>query len=298
MTVFVNIILPVFIMAGLGYLLDRLLALDVRTLSRVTFYLLSPCLAFSSLSSSHLQGQALLHIAGIAALMVFLLWPIASWVARIMGLQGTEKSAFLLTILFVNSGNYGLPLNLFAFGEPGLALAIIFFAANSLLTNTLGVYIAARGHADSRAALRKVFQVPIGYAVLAGLFMNVAGLQAPEPVARATNLLGQAAVPVMLLVLGMQLGRASVASQWKPVAAATALRLVGAMALVIILVRLLGFQGLSAKVSTVQASMPTAVMTTILATEFDVQPTFVTGTVFVSTLASMITLTFLLQWLM
>lgn len=298
MTVFVNIILPVFIMAGLGYLLDRLLALDVRTLSRVTFYLLSPCLAFSSLSSTQLQGQALLHIAGIAALMVFLLWPIASWVARIMGLRGTDKSAFLLTILFVNSGNYGLPLNLFAFGEPGLALAIIFFATNSLLTNTLGVYIAARGHADSRAALRKVFQVPIGYAVLAGLFMNVAGLQAPEPVARATNLLGQAAVPVMLLVLGMQLGRASVASQWKPVAAATALRLVGSMALVIVLVRLLGFQGLSAKVSTVQASMPTAVMTTILATEFDVQPTFVTGTVFVSTLASMITLTFLLQWLM
>ncbi len=285
-------------MAGLGYLLDRLLALDVRTLSRVTFYLLSPCLAFSSLSSTQLQGQALLHIAGIAALMVFLLWPIASWVARIMGLRGTDKSAFLLTILFVNSGNYGLPLNLFAFGEPGLALAIIFFATNSLLTNTLGVYIAARGHADSRAALRKVFQVPIGYAVLAGLFMNVAGLQAPEPVARATNLLGQAAVPVMLLVLGMQLGRASVASQWKPVAAATALRLVGSMALVIVLVRLLGFQGLSAKVSTVQASMPTAVMTTILATEFDVQPTFVTGTVFVSTLASMITLTFLLQWLM
>ena len=297
MTVFVNIILPVFIMAGLGYLLDRLFVLDVRTLSRVTFYLLSPCLAFSSLSTTQLQGQALFHIAGIAVLMVFLLWPIASWIARLMGLQGTDKSAFLLTVLFVNSGNYGLPLNLFAFGDPGLALAIIFFATNSLLTNTFGVYIAARGHADSRDAVRKVLQVPIGYAVLAGLFMNLAGLQAPEPIAKATNLMGQAAVPVMLLVLGMQLGRASVASQWKPVAAATALRLVGAMALVIVLVRLFGLQGLPAKVSTVQASMPTAVMTTILATEFDVQPTFVTGTVFVSTLASMVTLTFLLQWL-
>jgi len=298
LAVFVNIILPVFIMAGLGYLLDRLFVLDVRTLSRVTFYLLSPCLAFSSLSSTQLQGQALFHIAGIAVLMVFLLWPIASWMARLLGLQGTDKSAFLLTILFVNSGNYGLPLNLFAFGEAGLALAIIFFATNSLLTNTLGVFIAARGHAGSRDALRKVFQVPIGYAVLAGLFMNVSGLQTPEPIAKATNLMGQAAVPVMLLVLGMQLGRASVASQWKPIAAATGLRLVGAMALAIVLVRLFGFQGLPAKVATVQASMPTAVMTTILATEFDVQPTFVTGTVFVSTLASMITLTFLLQWLM
>jgi len=160
------------------------------------------------------------------------------------------------------------------------------------------VYIAARGHTDPREALRKVFQVPIGYAVLAGLFVNMTGLQSPEPVAKAVYLIGQAAVPVMLLVLGMQLARAGVTNQWGTIAAATSLRLIGAMALVIVLVRLLGFQGLSAKVATVEASMPTAVMSTILATEFDVRPTFVTGTVFVSTLASIVTLTALLQWLM
>jgi len=298
LTVFVNIILPVLLIASLGFLLGQVLTLDVRTLSRVTFYLLSPSLAFSSLSTSQLGSQSLFRIAGIAVLMVVLLWPAASWTARVMGLQGADRSAFLLTVLFVNAGNYGLPLNLFAFGESGLALAIVFFATNSLLTNTLGVYIAARGHADPRQALRKVFQVPIGYAVLAGLFLNITGLQSPEPIAKATHLLGQAAVPVMLLVLGMQLTRAAVSNQWGTIAAATSLRLIGAMVLVIALVRLFGFQGLPAKVATVEASMPTAVMTTILATEFDVQPALVTGTVLVSTLVSIVTLTALLQWLM
>ncbi len=298
MTVLVNIILPILLMAGLGFLLDRWLDLDIHTLSRVTFYLLSPCLAFSSLSTTQLDRRVLFQMAAVAMLVVLALWLAASWATRALKWQGADRSAFLLTVLFMNTGNYGLPLNLFAFGETGLALAIVFFVTISLLTNTFGVYIAARGHADSREALRRVLRVPIGYAVLLGLLVNVTALPVPTSVARATHLLGQAAVPVMLLVLGMQLARAAIKTEWGPITAATLLRLLASSGLAILLVRLIGLQGVAAKVAIVQASMPTAVITTILATEFDTRPEFVTGTVFVSTLASVLTLTVLLQWLM
>jgi hypothetical protein len=297
LTVFVNIILPILLMAGLGYLLERCLPLDVRTLSRVTFYLLSPCLAFSSLSTSRLDHQVLLRMAAVAALVVVVLWPVAGTAARVLGWKGADRSAFLLAVLFMNTGNYGLPLNLFAYGNAGLALAIVFFATTSLLTNTFGIYIAARGRASPREAIVKVFQVPIGYAVIAGLLVNITGMTVPTPLARATDTLGQAAVPVMLLVLGMQLARVSLVGQWLPIATATVLRLVGSMAVAAVLVHVVGLQGLGARVATVEASMPTAVITTILATEFDTRPGFVTATVFVSTLASVVTLTLLLQWL-
>jgi len=297
LTVFVNIILPILVIAGLGYLLERWLPLDVRTLSRVTFYLLSPSLAFSSLSTSRLDHQVLFRMAAVAALVMVVLWPVAGTAARMLGWRGADRSAFLLTVLFMNTGNYGLPLNLFAYGNAGLALAIVFYATNSLMTNTVGIYIAARGRANPREAISKVFQVPIGYAVIAGLLVNVTGMTVPTPLARATDTLGQAAVPVMLLVLGMQLARVSLVGQWLPIATATVLRLGGSMAVAAVLVHVVGLQGLAAKVATVEASMPTAVITTILATEFDTRPEYVTATVFVSTLVSVVTLTLLLQWL-
>ena len=293
-----KVILPVFIIIALGYLLERRLSLDVRPISRVTFYALGPCLVFSSTATSSVSGTDIWKIVSFA-LLTTLAMGLLSWaVARALRFSRAMESAFLLTTLFINAGNYGLPVNLFAFGQDGLERAAIFFTVSALLTSSVGVYLASRGQASGLDALRNVFKVPIVYGALAGFVVNLAAITMPEPVAKAVDLVGGASVPLMLLLVGVQLAKTSSAGELKVIGLATFVRLVAAPAVALVLAAWLGLTGVTRQVCVTQASMPTAVTTTILATEFEAEPQFVAGVVFVSTLVSVITLTLLLALLM
>ncbi|MFB0536705.1 MAG: AEC family transporter [Anaerolineae bacterium] len=294
LTILWKVILPVFIVIALGYLLERRLSLDVRPISRVIFYALAPCLVFSSTARSSVSGADIWKIVSFA-LLTALAMGLFSWaVTKALRFNQAMQSAFLLTTLFINAGNYGLSVNLFAFGQAGLERAAIFFTVSALLTSTVGVYLASRGQASGLDALRNVFKVPIVYGALAGFAVNLAAITVPEPVAKAVDLVGGASVPLMLLLLGVQLARTSLASELKVIGLATFVRLIVAPAVALVLAAWLGLTGVTRQACITEASMPTAVMSTILATEFEAKPQLVAGVVFVSTLASVITLTLLL----
>jgi predicted permease len=293
-----KVILPVFLIIALGYLLERWLSLDMRSISRVIFYALAPCLVFSSTATSAVSGADMGKIVSFV-LLTTLAMGLLSWaVTKALRFSRAMESAFLLTTLFINSGNYGLPINLFAFGQAGLERATVFFTASALLTNSIGVYLASRGQASGLDALRNVFKVPIVYGALAGFVVNLATIPVPEPVAKAVDLVGGASVPLMLLLVGMQLARTSLVGELKVIGLATFVRLVVAPAVALVLAAWLGLTGVTRQACITEASMPTAVMTTILATEFEAEPQFVAGVVFVSTLVSIITLTLLLALIM
>ncbi|TEU11551.1 MAG: AEC family transporter [Anaerolineales bacterium] len=293
-----KVILPVFLIIALGYLLERRLSLDVRPISRVTFYALTPCLVFSSTAKSSVGGVGIWKIVSFT-LLTTLTIGLFSWaVARALRFSRAMESAFLLTTVFVNAGNYGLPVNLFAFGQAGLERAALFFTVSALLTHSVGVYLASRGQASRLDALRNVFKVPVVYGVSAGFVVNLAAMTVPEPVAKVVDLLGRASVPLMLLLVGIQLAKTSLAGELKLIGLATFVRLVVAPAVAFILAAWLGLMGVTRQACVTEASMPTAVTTTILATEFEAEPQFVAGVVFVSTLASVITLTLSLALIM
>jgi len=290
--------LPVLIIIALGCLLERWLGLDVRPISWVIFYVLTPCLVFSSTATSAVSGADMWKIVSFV-LLTTLIMGLVSWTAtKALRFSQAMTSAFLLTTLFINGGNYGLPINLFAFGQAGLERAAIFYTASALLTNSVGVYLASRGQTNRLDALRTVFKVPVVYGALAGFVVNLATITVPEPVAKAVDLLGGASVPLMLLLVGVQLARASLAGQLKLIGLATFVRLVVAPAVALVLAVGLRLTGVTRQVCITEASMPTAVMTIILATEFEAEPQLVAGVVFVSTLASVITLTLLLALIM
>ena len=292
-----KVILPVFLIIALGYLLERRLSLDVRPISQVIFYALGPCLVFSSTATSSVSGTDIWKIVSFT-LLTTLAMGLLSWaVARALRFSRAMESAFLLTTLFINAGNYGLPVNLFAFGQDGLERAAIFFTVGALLTSSVGVYLASRGQASGLDALRNAFKAPIVYGALAGFVVNLAAITVPEPVAKAVDLVGGASVPLMLLLVGAQLAKTSSASELKVIGLATFVRLVAAPAMALVLAAWLGLTGVTRQVCVIQASMPTAVTTTILATEFEAEPQFVASVVFVSTLVSVITLTLLLALL-
>jgi predicted permease len=293
-----KVILPVFLIIVLGYLLERRLSLDMQSVSRVIFYALGPCLVFSSTATSAVSGTDIWRIVSFV-LLTTLAMGLLSWaVARTLRFSRAMESAFLLTTLFVNAGNYGLPVNLFAFGQTGLERAAIFFTVSALLTSSIGVYLASRGQASGLDALRNVLKVPIVYGALAGFIVNLAAITVPEPVAKAVDLVGGASVPLMLLLVGMQLAKTSLAGELKAIGLATFVRLVAAPAVALVLAAWLGLTGVTRQACVTEASMPTAVTAIILATEFEAGPQFVAGVVFVSTLVSVITLTLLLALIM
>jgi predicted permease len=293
-----QVIAPLFIIIGLGYAYERRFSPDLPSLSRLSFYVLSPCLIFNSLVTTELPQADLLRMAVFATLNVLGVTCLAALLARLFRYEPSLASAFTLVALGTNAGNYGLAVNLFAFGQPGLQQALIYFIANAILVNTLGVFVAARGQASVGQALRRVLYVPLVYAVIIGVSVRLLHWQLPTAILKATQLAGQATVPILLLLLGMQLARTEVNQAWRPVGWAVLVKLVASPLLALGLLSLLGLRGLAWQVGLVQAGTPTAVTVTILAGEYDAKPRFVATVVFVSTLLSLVTVTFILTQVM
>ncbi|HHH42110.1 MAG TPA: AEC family transporter, partial [Chloroflexi bacterium] len=202
---------PIFLVVGVGYLIERLLHPDIQSTSRLTFYTMSPCLVFDSLVRSQVGGDEMGRIGLVAVVVMLSTGGIAWLLARPLRLSPRQTSAFVLVAIFVNSGNYGLSLTELAFGEEALARAVVYFVMSTVLLYTLGVYIAALGGQGKGvgSALRSILRVPAVYALaLAGL-IRATGFTLPLPLTQAVSLLGRAAIPVMLLILGMQLATIS-----------------------------------------------------------------------------------------
>jgi predicted permease len=293
--IFYNHIVPVFIAIGLGYTLKRRLRIEIKSVSRTIFYALTPCLVFSSLVNSAVSGGEFWNIASFEILITLGVALVAWGVARALRFDRAMESAFLLATIFVNAGNYGLSVNQLAFGDEALARAIIYFAVSSLLINTAGVYLASRGTAKANDALLNVFKVPIVYAVLLAILIKLMNLTVTgSPVFEAVEMVGKGAVPLMLLLLGMQLANTPLAQGIRTAGLAALIRLAVAPIIAFALVNLLSLTGSTLQACVVEASMPTAVTTAVLAIEFDARPEFVTSVIFLSTLASPITLTLII----
>jgi len=302
MTVLLNVVLPVFLVAGVAALAQTRLRFNIQTLSRVVFYLFAPALVFDSLAASDVSGAEFGQITAVLLLTTAALWALGAIAGRLLRLEGPTQAAFLAAIVLMNAGNYGLSIDLFAFGQAGLDRATLYFAGSAVLSSSLGVYLTASGKVSPRRALGRVASVPLVYAAVLGLVVNLAHLTVPEPLLKAIHLLGQASVPTMLAVLGVNLVE-TVRSQRRAthlpaLGIVTLFRLIVAPALAWLFAGVIGLQGLTRHVVTLESAMPTAVITTILATEFESDPPFAALCVLVTTLVSLPTVTILLNWLM
>jgi predicted permease len=184
-----------------------------------------------------------------------------------------------------------------AFGREALAFAGVYFLTSSLFSYTGGILIAASGRRTLTEALRGVLRVPAVYGAAAAGLTIAFNAPVPDDLLRPVQMLSNAALPMMILVLGMQLERATRPDRPLMVAAAVALSIIATPLAAIAIARLVGLHGAAFQAGVLQASMPTAVITTILALEFDVAPNFVTSVVVFSTLLSPVTVTLLIAFL-
>ena len=297
LTILLDDILPIFVVASIGFLLARRLHVDVKSLSRITFNAFAPCLVFTLLVTSQVSSGEFGRIVAFTVLLVVAIGLVARVAAIPFHLTRPQLAAFMIVVMFSNAGNYGLSVVLFAFGRDVLARAAVYFVTSALMMYTVGTFLASSGHRGGRAALGGLVRVPAVWGLVAAALVIWTGAELPKAVARPAELLGAAAIPSMLLVLGMQFEKGVRPERPGLVAVASALALVGSPLIGFLLAPALGLTGLARQAVLVESAMPSAVITTILALEFDVAPRFVTSVVVVTTLASPLTVSILIALL-
>jgi predicted permease len=294
LSVFINVVTPVFVVILVGYLAGPRLGLEVRTLSRVSYFVFMPAFVFDIVSEASIQ-------AGLTARMTVYILAVyigcallAFGVAKGLGRSSEIVAMYVLIAVFSNSANFGLSMIKFRFGDEALVSGTIYFLALTLIGFVVGVAAASWARGGALRAILSVVKTPSLIAFVPAAFFSATHIDVPLFATRIVGLLADAMIPVMLVTLGVQLAEMGLPRISSDVVAASAVRLIGGPILAAIAVIPSGLIGLERSTGILQASMPAAVLTTIIAIEYDLVPGLVTTTVLFSTLASLITLTVVL----
>ena len=295
--IFLTVVLPIFLVAGAGAGLQRLRPGPLGALAPAALYIFAPSLVLNGLLRTQLPLDVSLRIIAAAATITFLMVAVSWVVSRLLRLDRTTESGFMLAGTFSNAGNMGIPISFLAFGDDGLSVAIVVFATQTCISWPVGIYIAARGRAQGWAPLLPAIKAPTLYVVPIALAMRVLDWTLPTTLDRSLGLLADAAIPGMLLVLGYQLAQGIELDQRTRLSAVIATRLIIAAGVGAAFTTLLGLDGAVRGTIVLIAAMPAAVFVTILATEYQTAPRFVASAVVVGTIASLATLTVLINLL-
>lgn len=288
--VLIQNILPILLVASFGFLLRRRIELHLGTLTGLVFNVLSPCLVFSSLVSSRLSGSELALLAAFALINILVMGGLAFGLARLLRLARGETAALLVVVMFVNGGNYGLTLLQLRYGDDGIGRGVVYYVTSTLLFYTLGVFIASMGRQTWRASLRRMTRLPAVYAALLALIVYELNITIPQPILRGITVAGNGAIPVMLIILGAQMADLRRGEPTRYVWPTLGLRLLIGPLIGVAVASVLGLAGLDRSAMIIQAGMPTAVFTLVLASEFDLPSQVVARIVVFSTLISPLTL--------
>ena len=233
------------------------------------------------------------------AILVMLFLGMLTWFIGSTFIKNRKLLAALtLTTMLMNSGAYGLSLNRLAFGDEALAYASLYFVGMVMLSYTIGVIVASLGTVGWKEAVLELIKIPTIYAMALGFIFITFGWQLPEPLMISISSLSDAAIPGLLVLLGVQLQKLQGSSlQLGPLLFANLMRLGGGLVFGFMVSAVLGLESVAHQAGVVESAMPTAVTSIVLATEYDVEPDFVTMVVFTSTLLSPLTLTPLLFYL-
>ncbi|MDY6779959.1 MAG: AEC family transporter, partial [Halobacteria archaeon] len=267
---------------------------DPQPLSTVTVYVLVPALVFHSLMNSEVSGAEGTRVVVASVAITLVMWGVSEAVFGFLSPRD-GRNALVLSSTFPNTANYGIPLSVFAFPSVGRTTAVLYVIGSTFVIYTLGVYVSSKS-SGARRALRRVFELPLFYAMVAALALSATGVELPGSTTETLGLVGNSSIPVMLVILGLQLERTNPSGDVLNVEIGVVnfLRLVTAPLAALPVVVLLGFTDPDvARVVVLESSMPAAVTTVLLSVEFgeEKDADYASASVLTTTLLSTLTVT-------
>lgn len=287
------IVLPAFLIFGAGFIGQKLLKLDIKSISTMSLYLMLPFLTFDTFYSNELNIEYfyMFLFTCLLALMMITLTVLFGFFIKA---DKTQMSAMLLGTIFPNSGNYGAPVAMFAFGAMGFQYAVIFMVIHAFLMNTVGIFIASYGSEKTTSikdSLMSVIKMPVLYGFLFGVLFQLLHIELPSTIQDGISLVGSASIPTVMLILGMQLAEIKPQKfELKYVNTVTIFRMLISPLLAVVLVNFMPVNDMIKNVYILLAAMPIAANTTLLAVQFNVKPDLTSFTTLVTTLLSLVTI--------
>ncbi len=273
-----EIVAPVFLLAAVGFTWVKLgYEYRLRFVTQLGMTLAVPCLLFTALMQSEMDPDSLSAVS-LAAVAAYGAITLVFWLlVKVMGL---DRRTFLAPLIFGNTGNLGFPLALFAFGDLGLEYAVVIFAVMAVYSFTFGVWLVSGG-----SSLIAVVKEPmVGATILGGIFLWQ-GWETPRFLTNALSLIGQMAIPLMLITLGVALARLKPArlglTVWLSI-----LKAAICVAIAWPIGLWMGLEGVAFGVLVLQVGTPVAVTSYMLAEKYGADSDAVAGLVVVSTLLS------------
>ena len=275
----IRVILPIFIIALIGYIFGRLKKIELKTIADLIIYVSTPALAVTQLATQRMNVAELSSIAFSAALVILGSGLIAYFLLK--SFKISAKAGVYLPIMFMNSAFIGYPLALFAFGKIGLNKAIIYDITNAILVFTVGIYIVSAGKDRWQ-----VLKIPFIYAAFVGLILSFTRIQIPHLINLPLKMIGETTIPLALFMLGCRLANLRISS-WKIPLIAASLRIGLGLILSFLAVFLFKLSGVAAKVVILISILPSAITAIALAEEYESEPDIVASTIALSTVLSM-----------
>jgi len=284
-----NIVLPVFLITLIGYLFGKIKKINLTAINDFVIYVSTPCLILSSLTEEPIE----ISLAGkvfVAVIGVILGCLIIGFLAvKVLNLR---TKVYLPTVLFANTGNMGLPLVLFAFGDLGFNVGILYMISTTILHYSLGIMILNYGKSPL-----EVFRLPLIYSAVLGVAFSVMGWNMPTAIHNGIDLLGEASIPTMTFALGYKLSEVKL-TDLKRSFLFGGLRVGAGFIFGLVVVKMLDLSGVIASVVILQSAMPPAVFNFVLAEKYKQDSQVVASIIMAGTLISIITTPIIIAYLL
>ncbi len=295
MTTLLPAVLPVGLIILIGFIVGRTIPLQRSTLSQLALFVLSPALVIDSLYRTELSVASSGKLLMGFALTSSIIYGALKLMSKIFALSPSISTGLTATILFPNNGNMGLPVVTFALGTAGLERAVVYMIGSSFLMFCFGpAIIQGKGILQG---LKLIFRLPLLWAILGGVSLRLFSIKFPFELDKGIQQLGAAAIPIALILLGIQLSETRFQPGTQEILSAIA-RLLIAPLIAYFIGRFLQLEPLNLKVLVLQSAMPTAVNSFILVSEFGGDQELVAKAIVTSTLMSFITLPLVLSLLL
>lgn len=291
--IILNVILPVFLLIGVGAFLHRKFTFDMKTLSKLTTYLFLPTMSFVNIYQSSIDGDTFFQIIGFLMVQGLCLMVISAGIAKVCKFDKGLAATFKNSIVLKNSGNFGLPVSHLVFqGNPlGLSVQVVVLLFQNLLTYTYGLMNSVAVNTGGLQALKEFLKNPIIYALILGMVLKSFSVEVPFFLWNPIENISSAFLAMALITLGAQSAFLKITKFSFPLIASLLGRLVLSPAIAFMIIFLLGLEGTVAQALFIASSFPSSRHSAQFALEYGNHPEYAAQVVLLSTLFSSVTVT-------
>ena len=288
-----DIILPVFVIMSIGFLLQRKFNLDIPTLAKLNIYFVVPGFIFVKLYSTEFSAQLFLIVLLFFATYVAILYFLSIIVGKIIGMKKGKKITFTNSVLFFNSGNYGVPVNDLVFKSDPFAMSIqvIVLTLQNIFLFSYGIFSLQSVNVGKLKAFLGYFKMPVLYAMIAGITLNVLSVPIPSAIWVPANYIADAMIAIALITLGAQVAQIKLISGLFSIYISLTLRLIIGPVIALVIILVFQIDGITAQALLIASAMPTSVNSAVIAQEYNNHPNYAAQIVMFSTLISALTVT-------